>query len=252
MGNNIGYSIYEAVDVIDALPETGEEGDPHYVTLTDLALSRADLEKIAAKLRDSDRQIMLDLSQCIVKEDAEDLSGIFWKCTSLRGIKLPQKVKTLGVNTFVGCIFMNALILNDEIESIEGSSIDYVFAGTQLRVLVLPKALQHLKWNGLANCGIRHIIIPPNSFNHMYDYYEYGSLANMLDYVQIYMTQAEWNARIAVDGHDWNFWEYEHQNWFGTGGGQGSSCTRDNRMGAHIIIYDDLDELLKKLNYKTF
>lgn len=252
MGSDIGYSIYEAVDVIDALPETGEEGDPHYVTLTDLALSRSDLEKIAAKLRDSDRQIMLDLSQCIVKEDAEDLSGIFWKCTSLRGIKLPQKVKTLGVNTFVGCIFMNALVLNDEIESIEGSSIDYVFAGTQLRVLVLPKALQHLKWNGLANCGIRHIVIPPNSFNHMYDYYEYGSLANMLDYVQIYMTQAEWNARIAVDGHDWNFWEYEHQNWFGTGGGQGPSCTRDNRMGAHMIIYDDLDELLKKLNYKTF
>lgn len=252
MGNNIGYSIYDAVGVMDALPDTGEDGDPHYVTLTDLALSRSDLEKIAAILRNSDRQIMLDLSQCIVKEDAEDLSGIFWKCTSLRGIKLPQKVKMLGVNTFVGCIFMNTLVLNDEIEEISGSSIDYVFAGTQLRTLVLPKALQKLRWNGLANCGIRNIIIPPNNFNHMYDYYEYGSLANMLDYVRIYMTQAEWDARRQVDGHDWNFWEYEHENWFGTGGGNGPSCERDNRMGAHMTIYDDLEELLKQLKFKDF
>lgn len=243
-GTNV--SIGEAIDVIDKLPETGEDGDPHFVTLTDLALSKADLQKIAATLRDSDRQIVLDLSKCIVKEDAQDLTNIFWKCTSLKGIKLPQKVKTLGVKSFVGCIFLDHITLNDEVESIEGSSIDYAFAGTQLRVLILPKALKKLRWNCLANSGIRHVIIPPDNYNHLHSYLEYGSFFNMLDYVQIYMTQEEWDARLLVDGHDWNWWKYEHENYIGEGDG---GCKKDDRVGAHITIYDSLDQLLKSLKY---
>lgn len=219
---------------LELLEDTGETGDPHHMKVLDIALSLQDLKDIADKLRDSDRKIHLDLTECFVKDDAKEWNGIFNKCLSLSYLGMPQGVTKIGPDTFVGCIFLEKIKFCESITEFEAGSNAYVFSGNRARTFVLPYKCAKIGWNTFANSGARHIIVPPNSANTFKSMLTYGSFFNTLDYVKIYMTQEEFNKE--------NYsLTWEHNNYMGD--------NKDTRISDHITIYDDLDKLLSELNY---
>lgn len=230
--NNVG----SLVETLEGVEETGENGDSHYITLQDQVLSMADLQNIATKLRNSDVQIHLNLKDCTVAEDATNWVNLFQNCTSLTYLGMPQGVKTIGVGTFVGCMFLKKVEFCDSVEGFNSSSNDYIFSGARARTFIMPKSCSKISWNTFANSAARNIIIKPDTLVHFYDMLEYGSFFNTLNYIRIYMTQEEYNT------HDWSI-SWEHSNFFG------NNCT-DDTIAGHIIIYDNYDELLGELGYE--
>lgn len=224
----------KVVESIDVLEETGETGDPHYIKVSDIALSLQDLKDIADKLKNSDKKIHLDLTECFVRDDAKEWEGIFNKCLSLSYLGMPQGVTKIGPDTFVGCIFLEKIRFCESITSFESGSNTYIFSGNRVRTFILPYKCTKIGWNTFANSGVRHIIVPPNSINSFKSMLVYGSFFNTLDYIKIYMTQEEFNREDY--GLTW-----EHNNYIGD--------TIDAKISDHITIYDDLNKLLSDLNY---
>ena len=68
-----------------------------------------------------------------------------------------------------------------------------------------------------------------------YDTLEYGAFFDTLNYIRIYMTQAQY------DSHDWSI-EWEHSNFIGSGD-VGST------IADHIIIYSDLTQALTEAGF---
>lgn len=230
--NNVG----SLVETLDDVEETGENGDSHYITLQDQVLTMADLQNIANKLRNSDVQIHLNLKDCTVAADAENWTNLFQNCTSLTYLGMPQGVKTIGVGTFVGCMFLKKIEICDSVEEFNSSSNEYIFSGARARTFILPKHCSKIGWNTFANSAARNIIIKPDALVHFYNMIEYGSFFNTLNYIKIYMTQAEYNT------HDWSI-NWEHSNYFG------NNCV-DNTIAEHIVIYNNYEELLEELGYE--
>lgn len=228
--------INDIIKIIDGLEETGENGDPHYLKIEDLDLSLSELKSIAADLRNSDKQIHLDLSTCTVKDDATSWEGLFNKCTSLIYFGMPQGVTNIGSDTFTGCIFLEQIKMCDSITTFSAGSNAYIFSGNRIRTYVLPINCKSIGWNTFANSGARNIIVPPDSVNTFHSMLQYGSFFNTLDYIRIYMTQTEY------DKADYTL-TWEHENYIGD--------TVDNTISAHIKIYSDLNTLLKSLNYEV-
>lgn len=224
----------QVTDVIQDFNETGELGDPNYVKVSDIEFSLADLEKIASTLRDSDRKVHLDLSECSVKEDATDWERLFNKCLSLSYIAMPQGVTKVGTDTFVGCIFLEKIKFCESLTTFESDSHSYIFTGNRIRTYILPKNCSKIGWNTFANSGARHIIVPPDSVHSFKSMLSYGSFFDTLDYIKIYMTQEEF------EREDYTL-SWEHDNYMGD--------SRDTSIADHITIYTDLDELLGSLNY---
>ena len=223
------------VSTINSLEETGENGDAHYLTIKNMVLTLEDLTNIADVLRNSDKKIHLDLSECTVASDATEWSGLFNKCTSLTYLSMPQGVISIGADTFVGCLFLEQIIFCDTVTTFTSGSNSYIFSGTRVRTIVLPKACASIGWNTFANSGLRHLVIPEDNENTFYSMLVYGSMFNTLDYVKVHMNATEYAT------HDWTL-EWEHTNYFGD--------TADTTIAAHIIQYDDLDELLEELGYE--
>lgn len=230
--NNVG----SLVETLDDVEETGENGDSHYITLQDQVLTMADLQNIANKLRNSDVQVHLNLKDCTVAADAENWTNLFQNCTSLTYLGMPQGVKTIGVGTFVGCMFLKKIEICDSVEEFNSSSNEYIFSGARARTFILPKHCSKIGWNTFANSAARNIIIKPDTLVHFYNMIEYGSFFNTLNYIKIYMTQAEYNT------HNWSI-NWEHSNYFG------NNCV-DNTIAEHIVIYNNFEELLEELGYE--
>lgn len=224
----------KVVESIGGLEETGETGDPHYMKISDIALSLQDLKDIADKLKDSDRKIHLDLTECFVRDDAKEWNGLFNKCLSLSYLGMPQGVTKIGPDTFVGCIFLEKIKFCESITTFESSSGTYVFSGNRVRTFILPYKCAKIGWNTFANSGARHIIVPPNSINSFKSMLVYGSFFNTLDYIKIYMTQEEFNR----ENYELT---WEHDNYMGD--------NKDTKISDHITIYDDINKLLSDLNY---
>lgn len=229
----ISYS-EKVMEAIDTLEETGETGDPHYMKVSDIALSLQDLKDIAGKLKDSDRKVHLDLTECFVRDDAKEWNGLFNKCLSLSYLGMPQGVTKIGPDTFVGCIFLERIKFCESVTTFESSSGTYIFSGNRVRTFILPYKCEKIGWNTFANSGARHIIIPPNSVHTFKSMLVYGSFFNTLDYIKIYMTREEFNK----ENYELT---WEHDNYMGD--------TKDTKISDHITIYEDLDKLLADLNY---
>ena len=230
--------VVSSTDVVSALNnmiETGENGDSHYLTVKNMVLTLEDLTNIADVLRNSDRKVHLDLSECVVASDATEWSGIFNKCTSLTYLAMPQGVTAIGENTFVGCLFLEKIVFCDTVETFTSGSNTYIFSGTRIRTIILPKSCSSIGWNTFANSGLRHLIVPEDNENTFYSMLVYGSMFNTLDYVKVHMNATEYAT------HDWTL-TWEHDNYFGD--------TADTTIAAHIIQYDDLDKLLEELGYE--
>lgn len=142
----------EIFDIIDKLPDTGEDGSPHIIRLSG-EITKDVILKIATSLDDPTKQIVLDLSKCTMEsqyvdwtEDTE-LHGAFSNCVSLREFYYPMNVTSSGGNTFKNCSFLRKVIFNNEMKRIGGNDSVWswennaMFAGARIKTLFIPKSV---------------------------------------------------------------------------------------------------------------
>lgn len=164
--------------IISNFEETGEDGSPHILRLSGI-IKKSDLLAISEALLDSDKQIVLDLSQCTTCSDGSnedctdwtdnDLTALFQGCSSLRKFYYPQGVTHPGAKTFINCSFLRELYFNDEITTIGLSSWVSInqgfFSGARIKKVWMPKQLQNT-WTGyfFANNNILEYWFYPDSW----------------------------------------------------------------------------------------
>lgn len=139
-------------EIIQGLPDTGEDGSPHIIRLSDEITKEAIL-KIAESLRDPTRQVILDCSKCVMESQYVDwtadteLHSAFANCVSLREFYYPMNVTSSGGNTFKNCSFLRKVVFNNEIKRIGGDDQVWswennaMFAGARIKTLFIPKSV---------------------------------------------------------------------------------------------------------------
>ena len=144
-----GSYIYE---IINGLPDTGEDGSPHIIRLSG-EITKAAILKIATSLDDPTKQVILDLSKCTMEAQYvdwtadTDLHSAFANCVSLREFYYPMNVISSGGNTFKNCSFLRKVVFNDEMQRIGGNDSAWswennaMFAGARIKTLFIPKSV---------------------------------------------------------------------------------------------------------------
>lgn len=138
------------VNKIDGLQDLGEDAPPYKWVIHGRVLSLADLKMLAAHIKNSDKQIYLDLSQCTVADDAKEWEGIFEGCVSLRGLVIPQGVTLIGNGCFIWCTYMRELDLSPSVSSLNtvGGGSGWatsmgLLTSTRIRTVIVPKNVEH-------------------------------------------------------------------------------------------------------------
>lgn len=155
----------EVSNVITNLPPTGEDGDPNVIKLNGLVLTLADLNKFASVCKDSDQQLVLDLSNCTVANDAKIWNTtIFMDCNSLYTLYMPRGVTAIRNNVFSGCSFMDSIYLNPELVEIYGTAYGTstigVFGATQVRNIEITNPNLKLGGYWATASSFRYVIFP--------------------------------------------------------------------------------------------
>ena len=144
-----GSYIYE---IINGLPDTGEDGSPHIIRLSG-EITKAAILKIATSLDDPTKQVILDLSKCTMESQYvdwtadTDLHSAFASCISLREFYYPMNVTSSGGNTFKNCSFLRKVVFNNEMKIVGGSDSAWswennaMFAGARIKTLFIPKSV---------------------------------------------------------------------------------------------------------------
>lgn len=163
--NISGSKIDGIVDELTDMPPTGEDGDPNVIRLNNMTLTLADLNSLADACKDSDQQIVLDLSNCDVADDAKVWSTtIFMDCNSLNTFYMPHGVTAIRNNVFSGCSFLDNIYLNPELVDIYGTAYGTstigVFGGTQVRNLIITNNNLRLGGYWATASSFRHVIFP--------------------------------------------------------------------------------------------
>lgn len=139
-------------EIIQGLPDTGEDGSPHIIRLSD-EITKEALLKIAESLRDPTRQVILDCSKCVMEAQYVDwtadteLHSAFANCVSLREFYYPKNVTSSGGNTFKNCSFLRKVVFNNELQRIGGDDQVWswennaMFAGARIKTLFIPKSV---------------------------------------------------------------------------------------------------------------
>ena len=144
-----GSYIYE---IINSLPDTGEDGSPHIIRLSG-EITKTAILKIATSLDDPTKQVILDLSKCTMEAQYvdwtadTDLHSAFANCVSLREFYYPMNVISSGGNTFKNCSFLRKVVFNNEMKRIGGNDSVWswennaMFAGARIKTLFIPKSV---------------------------------------------------------------------------------------------------------------
>lgn len=161
-------------DIIDKLPDTGEDGSPHIIRLSG-EISKDAILKIAASLDDPTKQIVLDLSKCTMESqyvdwtaDA-DLRSAFSGCVSLREFYYPMNVTSSGDSTFKNCSFLRKVVFNNEMKRIGGNysvwswENNAVFAGARIKTLFIPKSVNEFGGYPFSYSNIVNLFIEEGS-----------------------------------------------------------------------------------------
>jgi len=139
-------------EVIQGMPDTGEDGSPHIIRLSG-EITKEALLKIAESLKDPTRQVVLDCSKCVMEARYVDwtadteLRSAFANCVSLREFYYPMNVTSSGGNTFKSCSFLRKVVFNSEIRRIGGEDQVWswennaMFAGARIKTLFIPKSV---------------------------------------------------------------------------------------------------------------
>ena len=154
-------------DIITNLPPTGEDGDPNVIKLNNLVLTLEDLNKFANVCKNSDQQIVLDLSNCTVANDAVIWNTtIFMDCNALNTLYMPKGVTAIRNNVFSGCSFMDRLFLNPELTEIYGTAYGTstigVLGATQVRTLEITNPSLKLGGYWATASSLRYVVFPSN------------------------------------------------------------------------------------------
>ena len=144
-----GSYIYE---IVNSLPDTGEDGSPHIIRLSG-EITKTEILKIATSLDDPTKQVILDLSKCTMEAQYVDwtadteLHSAFANCVSLREFYYPMNVTSSGGNTFKNCSFLRKVVFNNEMKRIGGNDSVWslennaMFAGARIKTLFIPKSV---------------------------------------------------------------------------------------------------------------
>ena len=148
------------------LQETGEDNAPYKFIVQDKSLSLTELNAIADLCKDPEKQIYLDLSDCIVDSTAEEwTTPIFQGCVSLRGLKIPQGVKKITTTAFIWCTYMRELDLTPSSSTLVelgaadawGTSIGFL-TSTRVRYLLIPNKIATLKNYIVGSSNVKDLI----------------------------------------------------------------------------------------------
>lgn len=93
------------------------------------------------------------------KFSLKKITGIFYSCSSLKSVKLPKCVKTIGRNTFSCCAF-ESFTVPEQVQSIEEGAFSDC---KKLKKISLPKNLKVLGRDAFSGCKkLKTVTVPKN------------------------------------------------------------------------------------------
>lgn len=210
---SLDYPAYNSgaiiADIIRGLDETGEDGSPHIIRPSG-TIDKASLMTIAGVCLNSERQLIIDLSNCTAAANAQDWSGdadlskLFQGASSINKFIYPKGTLTAGSAPFLNCSFLRDIEFNDEMYQLGYS--EWVnrnqgfFSGARIKEVWLPKQLgQRLgvhAWGGyfMAQNNVIGLYIRPDS------YYAQNTV-NIVDM----FTNQDWNNYAHMFWSTWNY-----------------------------------------------
>ena len=191
--------------------------------------------------------------------------GAFQDCLGLTAISIPDRVESMGQNTFAGCTALASVKLSNKLETIP----DGCFAGcTSLTSLTLPESVKTIGPNAFINVPFKNIILPDKleridyrAFHHCPEL-ESISIPKSVTVVssgilsQCYkLTSIFWNTSIAVP----DLYYFQDQ-WGGVTSGGNSNCllylsdkkTKVSSKWTNIIIDGVADQITLSSNEGSF
>lgn len=210
---SLDYPTYNSgaiiADIIRGLDETGEDGSPHIIRPSG-TIDKASLMTIAGVCLNSERQLVIDLSNCTAAANAQDWSGdsdlskLFQGASSINKFIYPKGVTTAGSAPFLNCSFLRDIEFNDEMYQLGYS--EWVnrnqgfFSGARIKEVWLPKQLGQRTgvhaWGGyfMAQNNVLALYIRPDS------YYAQNNV-NIADM----FTNQDWNGVAHMFWSTWNY-----------------------------------------------
>lgn len=196
-------------DIIQGLDETGEDGSPHIIRPSG-SINKASLMTIAGVCLNSERQLVIDLSNCTAAADAQDWSGdddlskLFQGASSINKFIYPRGVLTAGNAPFLNCSFLRDIEFNDEIYQL-GYYVwvnrnQGFFSGARIKEVWLPKQLGQVTgvaaWGGyfMAQNNVIGLYIRPDS-------YYAQNVVNIVDM----FTNQDWSNVAHMYWSTWNY-----------------------------------------------
>ena len=201
--------IQDIVNQIDDLPDLGEDAPPYKWVISGRVLSLEDLELLASHIKNADKPIYLDLSNCTVAEDAQTWNvGLFRSCVSLRGLSIPQGVRQIIKSEFLWCTYLRTLDLSPSAgtlyelgaSSYWGTSVS-LLSSTRIRFLIVPNSVTRLTNYFMGASNIKKLVFTHQDYDSLsisgWTFQVHDSSGNLISTIptgfHLYVTESWWN-----------------------------------------------------------
>ena len=201
--------IQDIVNQIDDLPDLGEDAPPYKWVISGRVLSLEDLELLASHIKNADKPIYLDLSNCTVAEDARTWDvGLFRSCVSLRGLSIPQGVRQIIKSEFLWCTYLRTLDLSPSAGTLYelGASSNWgttvsLLSSTRIRFLIVPNSVTRLTNYFMGASNLKKLIFTHQNYESLsisvWTFQVHDSSGNLISTIptgfHLYVTESWWN-----------------------------------------------------------
>ena len=201
--------IQDIVNKIDSLPDLGEDAPPYKWVITGRVLSLKDLQLLASHIKNADKPIYLDLSNCTVANDARTWNvGIFRSCSSLRGLSIPQGVRQIISAEFLWCTHLRTLDLSPSAGTLYelGASSNWgtimsLLSSTRIRFLIVPNSVNKLTNYFMGASNIKKLVFTHQDYDSLsisgWTFQVHDSKGNLISTIptgfHLYVTESWWN-----------------------------------------------------------
>lgn len=165
-------TIPQMVSKIENLQKLGEDAPPYKFIVAGRSLTINDLRTIGNSLKIPDRQVWLDLSECWMANNNQNLNvPVFEGCSSLRGITMPQRITRISTGIFIWCTYLRFMDLSPSFNTLArignsgsgNTGTDWnqnigTFTSTRIKTLILPKAIRYLDAYIVYSSNIQNLI----------------------------------------------------------------------------------------------